>query len=140
MSAEKEKLLLEAYNRLMVIRGDCISKVCDKTDIADMTVKQINYLMIIDRHDNLTFSQLAEITKITKPSVSDLINKLQGFNCVYKEKCSLDGRVSYIRLTEKGMKIARKETTAVKNLTERIMKSLSNEEIETLIALFNKVK
>lgn len=136
----KKELLLEAYNRLMAIRGDCISKVCDNTDIAEMTVKQISYLKIIDQHDNMTFSQLAELTKITKPSVSDLINKLQSFGCVYKEKCADDGRVSFIRLTEKGMKIARKETTAVKNLMERVMKSLSNEEIDMLIGLFNKVK
>ncbi len=139
MSSKKEQLL-EAYQRLMAIRGDCINKVCDRSDVAEMTVKQINYLKIIDQHDNMTFSQLAEKTKITKPSVSDLINKLQGFNCVYKEKCAVDGRVSYIRLTEKGMKIARQETTAVKNLMERVMKSLSEEEIDTLIRLFNKVK
>jgi len=139
MSSKKEKLL-EAYNQLMAIKGDCINKVCEKTDIAEMTVKQISYLKIIDKYDNMTFSQLAEITKITKPSVSDLISKLQGFNCVYKEKCSSDGRVSYIHLTEKGMNIARKETTAVKNLTERIMKSLNDDEIELLTKLFNKVK
>jgi DNA-binding MarR family transcriptional regulator len=83
---------------------------------------------------------LPEIAKITKPSVSDLVNKLKGFNCVYKEKCTADGRVSYIRLTEKGMKIARKEKTAVKNLIERVMKSLNDEEIDVLIGLFNKVK
>ncbi|NJO90531.1 MAG: MarR family transcriptional regulator [Chloroflexia bacterium] len=132
--------MLEAFSHLMTIRGDCASKVCEKADIAEMTVKQINYLKIIDRHDNMTFSKLAEIAKITKPSVSDLVNKLQGFNCVYKEKCTADGRVSYIRLTEKGMKIARKETTAVKNLIERVMKSLNDEEVGTLIELFNKVK
>ncbi len=139
MSSKKEQLL-EAFNHLMAIRGDCASKVCEKADIAEMTVKQINYLKIIDRHDNMTFSKLAEITKITKPSVSDLVNKLQGFNCVYREQCTDDGRVSYIRLTEKGMKIARKETTAVKNLIERVMKSLNDEEVDTLIDLFNKVK
>ncbi|MDF1546808.1 MAG: MarR family transcriptional regulator, partial [Bacteroidales bacterium] len=116
------------------------SKVCERNDIAEMTVKQINYLQIIDQNDNLTFSKLAEITKITKPSVSDLINKLQGFNCVYKEKCTRDGRVSYIRLTEKGMNIARHKNTAVKNLINRIMESLTNDEIELLIQLFNKVR
>ncbi len=139
MSSKKEQLL-EAFNYLMTIRDDCASKVCEKADIAEMTVKQINYLKVIDKHDSMTFSQLAEITKITKPSVSDLINKLQGFNCVYKEKCTADGRVSYIRLTEKGMKIARKEATSVKNLIERVMKSLNNEEVDTLVELFNKVK
>lgn len=138
--SSKEQRLFEAYSKLMTVQGDCVSKVCELNDIAEMTVKQINYLQIIDQNDNLTFSKLAEITKITKPSVSDLINKLQAFNCVYKEKCTRDGRVSYIRLTEKGMNIARHKNTAVKNLINRIMESLTNDEIELLIQLFNKVK
>ena len=137
--SDKRKELLKAYRNLMTIKGECKSKVFGMYSIAEMTVKQINYLKIIDNYDNMTFSQLAEITKITKPSVTDLINKLQGVGCIYKEKCSEDARVSYIRLTEKGINIARHEKTAVENLIDRMMKSLNNEEVNKLIKIFNKV-
>ena len=104
-----------------------------------VSVKQINYLKIIDSSDNLTFSGLAEKTKITKPSVTDLVNKLTSFGCVYKEKCAEDARVSYIRLTEKGINIARHENTALTNLIDRMMKSLNKEEVNELIKIFNSV-
>ena len=139
MSDRREELL-KAYQNLMTINGECRSKVYGKYSIAEMTVKQINYLKIIDKHDNMTFSQLAEIAKITKPSVTDLINKLQGLGCIYKEKCAEDGRVSYIRLSEKGINIARHEKTAVENLIDRLMKSLNNEEVNELIKIFNTVE
>ncbi len=137
--SDKREELLKAYQNLMTIKGECRSKVCGMYGIAEMTVKQINYLKIIDNYDNMTFSQLAEITKITKPSVTDLINKLQGLGCIYKEKCAEDGRVSYIRLTEKGINIARHENTAIENLIDRMMKSLNNEEVNELIKIFNTV-
>ena len=139
MSDRREELL-KAYQNLMTINGECRLKVFGKYSIAEMTVKQINYLKIIDKHDNMTFSQLAEIAKITKPSVTDLINKLQGLGCIYKEKCAEDGRVSYIRLSEKGINIARHEKTAVENLIDRLMKSLNNEEVNELIKIFNTVE
>ncbi len=137
--SDKREELLKAYQNLMTIKGECRSKVFGMYSIAEMTVKQINYLKIIDNYDNMTFSKLAEITKITKPSVTELINKLQGLGCIYKEKCAEDGRVSYIRLTEKGINIARHESTAVKNLIDRMMKSLNNEEVNELIKIFNAV-
>ena len=123
MSDQRQELLL-AYQKLMTIKGECTAKVCGLYSVAEMTVKQINYLKIIDRNDKMTISQLAEKTKITKPSVTNLISRLAEFECVYKEKCAHDGRVSYVRLTEKGMNIARHENTATINLIERMMKSL----------------
>ena len=56
MSDRREELL-EAYQNLMTINGQCRSKVFGKYSIAEMTVKQINYLKIIDKYDNMTFSQ-----------------------------------------------------------------------------------
>ena len=139
MSDNREELL-KAYQNLMTVKGECMSKVIGMFNIAEMTVKQINYLKIIDEHDNMTFSKLSEITKITKPSVTDLINKLQEFGCIFKEKCTEDGRVSYIRLTEKGINIARHENTAVENLIDRMMKSLNNNEVKELIKIFKTVE
>lgn len=138
--ADQRQELIKAYQKLMVVKDECTSKVCGLYSVAEMTVKQINYLKIIDRCDNMTFSGLAEKTKITKPSVTDLINKLEGFACVYKEKSAKDARVSYIRLTEKGINIARHENTALTNLIDRMMKSLNKNEINDLIKIINSVE
>ncbi|TKG97020.1 MarR family transcriptional regulator [Puteibacter caeruleilacunae] len=137
--SDKRQELLNAYQKLMSVKGECTSKVCDLYSVSEMTINQIGYLKIIDRNDKMTFTELAEKTNITKPSVTNLITKLIDFGCVYKERCSNDKRVSYIKLTEKGTNIARHENTAVKNLIDRMMKSLSNEEIDQLIKIFNKV-
>lgn len=138
--SEIQQNLLAAFEKLMSIKGECNDKVCDLHNVAEMTVNQINYLKIIDRHANMTFSLLAEKTKITKPSVTGLINKLEALGCVYKEPCTHDKRVTYIRLTQKGMNIARHERTAVENLIRRIMMSLDEQETKALVQTLNKVK
>jgi DNA-binding MarR family transcriptional regulator len=138
--SDKSAELYKAFQKLMAIKGECKDKVCDLHGVAEMTVKQINYLKIIDNCDNITFSMLAEKTKITKPSVSDLINKLKDYGCAYKEHCTEDKRVSFIRLTEKGINIAQHEETATKNLMKRMVDSLNEKEIKNLIQLINKVE
>lgn len=138
--SDKRQELYKAYRKLMTIKGECTTKVCDLYGVAEMTVKQINYLKIIDRNDKMTISQLAEQTRITKPSVTNLISRLTDFECVYKEKCTSDRRVSYVRLTEKGINIARYEDTAILNLVDRMMQSLDETQIEQMIKIFNSVE
>jgi DNA-binding MarR family transcriptional regulator len=71
-----------------------------------MTVKQIGYLKVIHEHGELTFTRLAEITGNSKPTITEMINKFVRMECAYREKSSGDGRILYIRLTEKGQMIA----------------------------------
>lgn len=59
---------------------------------------------------------------------------------VYREKCSEDGRIFYIRLTEKGQRIARAEESALLRVIEKMANSLDEKEIETLIRILEKIK
>ena len=86
-----------------------------------MTVKQIAYLKTIDEQGDVTFSRLAEITRNSKPTITEMINKFVRMECVYREPCPDDGRIMYIRLTEKGQKIAQAEQAALRRVIERMM-------------------
>ena len=68
-----------------------------------------------------------------------MVNKFVKMDCVYKEKSSKDGRIFYIRLTEKGQKIARAEENALLRVIEKMADSLDEKEIDTLINLLEKV-
>ena len=105
----------------------------------DMQIKQFHYLSLIDKNPEMTSSELSDILNITKPSVTEIINKLTKFECVYREQSELDKRVFYIKLTEKGKNIVRlKELSAEKFAKERL-DSLTDEEISNFIKIFRKL-
>jgi DNA-binding MarR family transcriptional regulator len=139
MESKREKLF-NAYENLLRVRGECAFQISNECTISDLTVRQIEYLKIIDNHRDITFSRLADITRNSKPTITEMINKFLHFDCVFKEKSSDDARVSYIRLTDKGEHVARHELITIKRVVDRILESLNEKEVEQLIALFTKVK
>jgi DNA-binding MarR family transcriptional regulator len=105
-----------------------------------MTVRQIAYLKAIAEQDEVTFSRLAEITNNSKPTITEMINKFVRMECVYREPCPDDGRILYIRLTDKGQKIAKADHHALRRVIERMMNSLDEEETDLLIGILQKVR
>ncbi|MCP4131091.1 MAG: winged helix-turn-helix transcriptional regulator [bacterium] len=136
----KRDELLEAYENLLKVRGECACEIMNECAVSNLTVKQIEYLKIIDRNNDVTFSKLAEITRNSKPTITEMINKFINFDCVFKKKSLDDGRVSFIRLTDQGERIARAEQITILKVVDRMIHSLSENEIEILITIFKKVK
>ena len=135
----RREILFKAYKHLIRVNGECSCEISSKCGTGDLTIRQIKYLKIMDRYKDITFSKLAELTKASKPTISELIQKLIRIDCVYKEKSPLDQRVSFIYLTKRGEGIARLEEMTLYKVVDRILKSLSDMEVEILIDLFNKV-
>ncbi len=133
-----EVKLFDTYRKLVEMKYSCTTKIDRECQLKDLTMKQIQYLKIIDRHDYITISSLAQEVNNSKPTVTEMIKKFIKLDCVYKEKCDRDGRVSYLMLTDRGQKIARMEENVLKDVIDKIVKRLTEDEIETLIYLIEK--
>ena len=137
---EKEEHLFEALESLFRIRNQCSCTIFSECGLSDMTVKQIAYLKVIDEQGEVTFSRLAEITRNSKPTITEMINKFVRMECVYREQCPDDGRIVYIRLTDKGKKIAQAERYALHRVIEQMLNSLDEYEMDLLIGILQKVR
>jgi DNA-binding MarR family transcriptional regulator len=135
----RREILLKAYEHLTRVNGECSCEITRECGAGNLTVKQIEYLKIMDKYGNVTFSRLAELTKTSKPTISELVNKLIRLKCVYKERSPDDRRMSYIYLTRRGKEIARVERATMLKVVDRILVSLKDREVDLLITLFNKV-
>ncbi len=137
---DREEYLLAVLDQLLRVKNECSCSISAECGLADMTVKQIAYLKIIDEHGDVTFSRLAEITKNSKPTITETINRFVRMECVYREPSRDDGRILYIRLTEKGKKIAQAERAALRRMVERMIQSLNDEELDLVIGVLEKVR
>lgn len=137
---EREEHLFRVLDHLLRIRNECSCSVFSECGLSDMTVKQIAYLRIIDTEGDVTFSRLAEVTKNSKPTITEMVNKCVRMDCAYRERCPDDGRIQYIRLTEKGRAIAQAEQISLRRVIGRMMASLDEHEQELLVELLEKVR
>jgi DNA-binding MarR family transcriptional regulator len=137
---EKEEHLLEAFENLIRIKNECSCALFSECGLSDMTVKQIAYLKAIDEQGEVTFSRLAEITRNSKPTITEMINKFVRMECVYRQRCPDDGRILYIHLTEKGKKLAQAEQYALRQVIGRMVHSLDEHELDLLAEILRKVR
>ncbi|MGB8218910.1 MAG: MarR family transcriptional regulator [Methanoregula sp.] len=137
---DREEELLVEFEKLFRIKNECSCKIFSECSLSDMTVRQIAYLKIIDEQGEITFSRLAEITKNSKPTITEMINRFVRMECVYREPCPDDGRCQYICLTGKGKKIAKAEHDALRQVIEQMADSLDEHELDLLIGILQKVR
>jgi DNA-binding MarR family transcriptional regulator len=137
---ERDEHLQEVLEHLLMLKNECSCSIFSECGLSDMTVKQITYLKVIDEHGDVTFSRLAEITNNSKPTITEMVNRFVRMECVYREPCRDDGRILYIRLTDKGKKIAQAEHAALHRVIERMIGSLDEHELDLLIGILQKVR
>ena len=137
---EREEHLFVVFENLIRIKNECSCTIFSECGLSDMTVRQIAYLKAIAEQDRVTFSRLAEITQNSKPTITEMINRFVRMECVYREPCPDDGRILYIRLTDKGQKIAKADHHALHRVIERMMDALDEDETDLLIGILQKVR
>jgi DNA-binding MarR family transcriptional regulator len=137
---DREEHLFEVIENILRLKNECSCTIFSECGLSDLTVRQITYLKAIAEQDEVTFSRLAEITHNSKPTITEMINKFVRMECVYREPCPDDGRILYIRLTEKGQKIAKADHHALRRVIERMMNSLDEDETDLLIGILQKVR
>lgn len=137
---ETDERLFEALEELLRIKNECSCSVFSECGLSDMTVRQIAYLKVINEQGEVTFSRLAEITGTSKPTITEMINKCVRMDCVYREPCTDDRRIQYIRLTDKGRMIAQAEQAALERVAVRMMNALDEQERDLLVRILQKVR
>ena len=137
---DREGHLFEVIENLLRLKNECSCTIFSECGLSDLTVRQIAYLKAIAEQDEVTFSRLAEITHNSKPTITEMINKFVRMECVYREPCPDDRRILYIRLTDKGQKIAKADHYAMRRVIERMMNSLDEDETDLLIGILQKVR
>jgi DNA-binding MarR family transcriptional regulator len=131
--------LIRGISNLSKLKGSCYHKMMDDLELSEMSIKQINYLKVFYEHQTITTSQLADTLNLSKPTVTEMVKKFIKSECVVKQSCPQDGRVYYLKLTEKGEQIATLDDLTSIYLAATIEKKLDNEDIEVLIKVLEKL-
>jgi len=110
-----------------------------KNKIQDLAPSYGDILYIIDIHGPLTLQEIARFASKDKSTVSSVIRKLEESGYVTKVKEKDDARFVRIALTAKAKKIKTILMRISSNMNERIFNGLSQDEINNLFSILNKI-
>lgn len=96
-------------------------------------------LMVLFRGGECTMKELATRISRTKSTVTVLVEKLIEYGFVEKEKSGADSRVTYIKLTDKGIALKPGFDDISKKLDELLYGGLTGREIEIFEEILSKV-
>jgi len=114
------------------------SKYISASKLKTLSSTQIHHIDLIYHEHNPTLSELAKTLKVTKPTVTNSIDKLDKLGLVFKIQSDDDRRIQHLHLTKKGMEIAKLHDKFHSVFTEKLVSNLNNEEIKQLSAILEK--
>jgi len=135
---DKEVLRLAINSFLRLYFNSC-KELYKEIGFEKLTSKQFYYLKKIHKSDMVTASKFAELTKLSKPTVTEIINKFSKMGLLTKRVDETDRRVAYIELTEMGTILASTNELESNRITEKVMSKLDNEKLSQLVKLFEEM-
>ena len=94
----------------------------------DLHVGQDNLLCKLWREDGITQMQLTEYLNCEPPTVTNMVKTLEKKGFVYRKKDSVDGRVSRVYLTEKGLAVREPISQIWRKQQDKLLKGLTEED------------
>ncbi len=129
-----EQLINIILNKSETIEEDIKSK----SDLKNLTAKQLYCIELIYVMDNPTLSELATKLKTSKPSTTVMIDRLEEHGYITKVKSDSDRRTAHVHLTEKGITASELHANVHIQFAHLLTKDLTESETDILVVLLNK--
>jgi DNA-binding MarR family transcriptional regulator len=133
------KNLNDIISKLSNLIGDMEESAKLQYNLSGLTNTQLNYLETIHLLDNPNITELATALKLSKPTVKIAVDRLIEKDYIFKVQSDKDRRSAHLHLTEKGKLINQMHDYAHKRIAEFMSRKLTNEELNTLTSILNKV-
>lgn len=136
-SSKLNDVLVDTFGNILKFEEDLLKSSAN----TDLSISEMHLLEDVGKNkpDGKTISDLAASQKITLPSVTIAINKLVKKGYVVKEKSQMDGRVVYVRLTDKGLRIDKIHQYFHMKMVKEITEQMTDDEKEVLIRGMEKL-
>lgn len=127
-----------SLNKFLKMYFDSCKEVYDEINASRITGRQFRYLREIHKRKKVTSTELADHFQISKPSINEVINKFEDTKIISKRRSNIDKRVTYISLTDIGVKLATSNELESKRAVEKIFHKLNEKELVNLKHYFDK--
>jgi len=128
-----------AFNAFLKLYFDSCKEVYEELDLKGLKERHFKYLKEIDRRQSVTMSEFAEAFELSKPTVTEMMQRFEETGVITRKRCDEDGRVVNITLTDRGKLLAKTNRLESDRAIDKIYARLKEEEITLLKRLFDKI-
>ena len=131
--------LVELIEIITKLIGNLEAQFIKKFQEEGFTARQIVYIETINTLDNPNLGEIAKALKLSKPSVTAIVDKLASKGYIEKFQSDEDRRSFHVHLSAKGNMLVRIHEKTHSKIVEMLQKSLDSKDLKKLVTLLNKV-
>ena len=128
-----DKLLSSFFNLSRLIRQKMFLDKC----FCDLSHSEIEVLMFLEKNKKTTMKSISDYLRIKPSSITPVIDKLNTKKFLKRIADAKDRRITYIALTQKGIKELREKHQQIHKDIKKIFGKLSENNKKELIKILN---
>jgi DNA-binding MarR family transcriptional regulator len=105
-----------------------------------LTGPQLTVIKLLEAFGDLSLSSLSERIRAQNSTVTGIIDRMEREGLVRRERSKTDRRVVYIRLSDKGARMAREIAVEPMEIFRGALATLSKEDVADLMRILSKLQ
>jgi len=141
MSFEKPTGTMEKTTGFLMFRTARGMKKMLDSNLSEFNVtsSQATILNTLASNDGQSLSDIGKSVHLDKPAITGLADRMEHDGLVERRRTSSDRRIIQLFLTEKGKRLYKKIEKIIVRVDEKLVKTLTNQEINTLHKMLQNI-
>ena len=131
--------LVELIEIITNLIGDLEAEFIKKYQEEGFTARQIVYIDTINMLGNPNLGEIAKALKLSKPSVTAIVDKLASKGYIEKFQSDEDRRSFHVHLSTKGKNLVKMHGETHNKIVEMLQNTLDSKDLKKLVTILNKV-
>ena len=128
--------LIEIITQLI---ADLEAEFIKKYQEEGFTARQIVYIDTINMLGNPNLGEIAKALKLSKPSVTAIVDKLASKGYINKFQSDEDRRSFHVHLSAKGKQLVKMHGETHNKIVDLLQNNLDSRDLKNLVTILNKV-
>ena len=131
--------LVELIEIITELIADLEAEFIKKYQEEGFTARQIVYIDTINMLGNPNLGEIAKALKLSKPSVTAIVDKLASKGYINKFQSDEDRRSFHVHLSAKGKNLVKMHAETHNKIVDMLQDNLDRKELKNLVTILNKV-
>ena len=131
--------LVELVEIITKLIDDLEAEFTKKYQEEGFTTRQIVYIDTINMLGNPNLGEIAKALKLSKPSVTAIVDKLASKGYIEKFQSDEDRRSFHVHLSAKGNMLVRMHEKTHNKIIDLLQNNLDSKDLKKLVTILNKV-
>ncbi|MBT4089092.1 MAG: MarR family transcriptional regulator [Deltaproteobacteria bacterium] len=113
----------------------CLNKLGDKAfqKVLGVSSAHLSALFYLMRHNDCLLKDLSAGLDLNNSAVTGLVRRMEAVDLIIKRSCEQDGRAFRVKLTEKGLTVAKEANPVLQKIHKLLSSDFTIGEMDTII-------